>query len=82
MHAMKGILLLAVISALGAAPAFAARDVDTRGERGGSVVPCSLSGVNPAVHPEIFGNPAVAARQYGFIKSRDGIWHVEPNCHR
>ena len=68
---------------LGAAPAMASKDdIDTRGERGGSVMPCSLSGVNPAVHPEIFGNPAVAARQYGFIKSKDGSWHVEPNCHR
>jgi hypothetical protein len=75
--------LLAVITALGAAPAFAGRDdIDTRGERGGSVVPCSLSGVNPAIHPEIFGNPAIAAREYGFVKSRDGTWHVEPNCHR
>jgi hypothetical protein len=34
------------------------------------------------MHPDIFGNPAVAAREYGFIKSRDGTWHVEPNCHR
>jgi hypothetical protein len=28
---------------------------------GGGVVPCSLAGVNPAHHQEIFGNPAVAA---------------------
>jgi hypothetical protein len=70
------------MAVLGAAPAMASKDdIDTH-ERGGSVVPCSLSGVNPAVHPEIFGNPAVAARQYGFIKSKDGSWHVEPNCHR
>jgi hypothetical protein len=41
-----------------------------------------LGGVNPALHPEIFGNPAVAAREYGFIRARDGTWHVEPNCHR
>jgi hypothetical protein len=83
MYDKKAILALAIITALGAAPALAARDdIDTRGERGGSVVPCSLSGVNPAFHPEIFGNPAVAAREYGFIKSRDGTWHVEPNCHR
>jgi hypothetical protein len=83
MYGKEGALALAVITALGAAPAFASRDnIDTRGERGGSVVPCSLSGVNPAIHPEIFGNPAVAAREYGFIKSRDGTWHVEPNCRR
>jgi hypothetical protein len=57
-------------------------DRGDRGDRGGSVVVrCSLSGVNPADHPEIFGNPAVA-RSYGFVRSRDGTWHVEPNCHR
>jgi hypothetical protein len=48
----------------------------------GSLVPCSLVGVNPAHYPEIFGNPAVAAREYGFIKSRNGTWQVAPNCHR
>jgi hypothetical protein len=57
-------------------------DMGDRGNRGGSVVVrCSLSGVNPAVHPEIFGNPAVAA-SYGFVRSRDGTWYVRPNCHR
>ena len=29
-------------------------------------------GVDPAYHPEIFGNPAVA-RSYGFVRSRDGV---------
>jgi hypothetical protein len=58
-------------------------DGGDRGDRGGSsvVVRCSLSGVNPAVHPEIFGNPAVAAA-YGFVRSRDGTWHVRPNRRR
>lgn len=46
-----------------------------RGYQGGFVVPGSLVGVNPAYHPEIFGNPAVAA-SYGFVRSRDGTWHV------
>jgi hypothetical protein len=82
----KAIPALAIITALGvlgAAPAVASKDdIDKRGERGGTVVPCSLSGVNPALHPEIFGNPAVAARDYGFVKSRDGTWQVVPNCHR
>ena len=32
---------------------------------GGYVKPCSLEGVNPAYHPEIFANPT-AARGYGF----------------
>jgi hypothetical protein len=58
------------------------RDMGDRGERGRSVVVrCSLSGVNPAVHPEIFGNSAVAA-SYGFVRSRDGTWQVRPNCRR
>ena len=38
-------------------------------------------GINPVHHPEIFGNPAVAA-SYGFVRSRDGTWHVAPNCRR
>ena len=42
---------------------------------GGYVKPCSLDGVNPVHHPEIFGNPAVA-REYGFAQSPDGVWHV------
>jgi hypothetical protein len=50
-------------------------------ERGGWVMPCSLAGVNPVYHPEIFSNPAVAA-SYGFVRSRDGTWHVAPNCRR
>jgi hypothetical protein len=77
---------LAVTTALGilgAAPAAGNEDRPDRGDdRGGAVVACSLDGVNPARHPKIFGNPAVAAREYGFVKSRDGTWHVEPNCHR
>jgi hypothetical protein len=86
MCANKTILALAVTTALGILGTTSAvagqDDMNERGERGGSVRPCSLDGVNPAHHPEIFGNPAVAAREYGFVKSRDGTWHVEPNCHR
>jgi hypothetical protein len=48
---------------------------------GGDVRPCSLDGVNPVYHPQIFGN-AATAREFGFVQSRDGTWHVEPNCHR
>ena len=48
---------------------------------GGGVVRCSLDGINPAHHPEIFGDPAVAA-SYGFVRSRDRTWHVVPNCRR
>jgi hypothetical protein len=48
---------------------------------GGYVIACSLDGVNPAYHPRIFGDPAVA-REYGFVKSRDGNWQVEKGCAR
>lgn len=46
---------------------------------GGFVIPCSLDGVNPSHHLEIFGNPAVA-RSYGFVLGPDRAWHVIPNC--
>jgi len=46
------------------------------GNWGGSVKACSLAGVNPVHHPEIFGNPAVA-RSMGFVQSGDGAWHVD-----
>lgn len=73
---------LAVTGVLGAASAVARDDdSDRRGERGGSVRPCSLDGVNPAYHPEIFGNPAAAAA-FGFVRSRDGAWQVRPDCRR
>ena len=50
-------------------------------DNGGFVQPCSLVGINPAHHPKIFGNPATAA-SYGFVRSADGAWHVQPNCRR
>jgi hypothetical protein len=43
------------------------------------VVPCSLAGINPAYHPEVFGS-AASARQLGFVQAKDGTWHVIPNC--
>jgi hypothetical protein len=82
--AFVGLAVTTALGFLGAASAVAKDDMGDmgeRGERGASVVRCSLSGVNPAVHPEIFGNPAVAA-SYGFVRSRDGTWRVVPNCHR
>jgi hypothetical protein len=67
---------------LGAVPAAAAGDRSDRGrDRNGAVQPCSLDGVNPAYHPEIFGN-AASALSFGFVRSRDGGWQVVPNCHR
>jgi hypothetical protein len=70
-------IALAVALTLGAASAALAHNDD---EHGGFVMPGSLDGVNPAYHPGIFGNPAVA-RSYGFVKSRDGSWHVQPGWH-
>jgi hypothetical protein len=46
----------------------------------GSIMPCSLVGVNPVYHPEVFANPATA-REFGFIRAKDGTWQVIPNCH-
>jgi hypothetical protein len=37
--------------------------------------------VEVSLHPEIFGNPAVAA-SYGFVRSRNGTWYVRPGCRR
>jgi hypothetical protein len=57
---------------------------DDRGDRlkqGEVVVRCTLNRINPALHPEIFGHPTVAL-SYGFVRSRDGTWHVQPNCRR
>ena len=62
--------LAATLGVLGVASA-AALENSGRGTRGGFVVPGSLDGVNPAYHPDIFGNPAVAS-EYGFVRSRDG----------
>jgi hypothetical protein len=48
---------------------------------GGYVMPGGLDGVNPAFHPGIFGNPAIA-KTYGFIQLSDGTWHVQANSHQ
>jgi hypothetical protein len=56
-----------------ASAALAGSDRDT--EDGGFVMPGSLVGVNPAYHPDIFGNPAVA-KAYGFVRWPDHTWHV------
>lgn len=81
-----GFFVLAGVIAFGASIATSVAggrdDSGDRRDRTGSVVPCSLDGVNPAYHPEVFSNPAAAFAQYGFIKSGDGTWHVVPNCHR
>lgn len=68
----------AALASLLAGPA-SASDAFRRPPPGGFVIPCSLDGVNPAHHPSIFGNPAVA-RSYGFVVGPDRAWHVIPNC--
>jgi hypothetical protein len=72
-------IALAALLMLGTASAALAGDQTE--DRGGYVMPGSLDGVNPAYHPGIFGNPAVA-RSYGFAKSRYGSWHVRSDWHR
>jgi hypothetical protein len=60
--------------------AWSSRDFLDR-HRGGFVKPCSLDGVNPVYHPDIFGNPAFARFYYGFVRAPDGGWQVIPGCH-
>ena len=80
MTGKKAFVMLAVTSALGNLGSASAAASDIFRKRAGNVMPCSL--INPVHHPEIFGNPAVAAREYGFIRSPDGSWHVRPGCRR
>jgi hypothetical protein len=80
----KAFVALAITTALGilgTTSAAAGSDRDRGNRKRGSVVPCSLVGVNPVYHPEIFGN-AATAYAYGFVRSRDGAWQVLPNCRR
>jgi hypothetical protein len=74
-------LLATAVGALAVTSAVASDHSGGRGDRGGFVVPGSLDGVNPAYHPDIFGNPAIAAA-YGFEQSRDGVWHVRGDLRR
>jgi hypothetical protein len=72
---------IALAAALILGTASAALASDHENQSGGFVMPGSLDGVNPAYHPGIFGNPAVA-RSYGFEKSRGGTWHVRSDWHQ
>ena len=82
---MKAFIVLSTVTVLGVLSAFgtalAAGGEVKEPREGGAVVPCSLVGVNPVYHPEIFGNAAAAAA-YGFVRSGDGTWQVRSNCHR
>ena len=83
MNAKRAFVVVAAAGTLGllsTSAAWSSFDAHTR-DKGGFVKPCSLDGVNPAYHPEIFGNPALARAVYGFVRGRDGNWYVEPNCH-
>ena len=80
----KSFAALAMATALAVLGATSARatDRDDHGiERGGAVVRCSLVGVNPAFHPEVFGNVATA-KSFGFVQTADHVWHVLPDCRR
>jgi hypothetical protein len=44
---------------------------DQSDDRGGSVMPGSMDGVNPAYHPGIFRN-ANTAKAYGFVDTQHG----------
>jgi hypothetical protein len=79
----KAFVAFAVATALGVlgAASAAANEQDRAREKGGTVVACSLDGVNPALHPEIFGNAATALT-FGFVQSADRTWHVRPGCRR
>jgi hypothetical protein len=73
--------VLATSAALGVlcTTALADKDIGDHRSQGGYVVPCSLDGVNPAYHPDVFGSPAMA-RSYGFYLGADHAWHVVPGC--
>ena len=85
MHGRKALIVLVLSAAVGAsfATRALAKDDDDPKERDrtGGVLACSLDGVNPAHHPEIFGNPA-EARRLGFYQTPDRVWHVVPGCRR
>ena len=74
-------LVFAALTILSVVPAVAGMDHERQPDRTGGVLACSLDGVNPAAHPEIFGN-AATARQLGFYQTPDRVWHVVPGCHR
>ena len=79
--AVLSAVLGVILGALAITPAAAASFIGDSRHKGGYVVPCSLVGVNPVYHPDVFGNPAFAKAYYGFVRGRDGTWQVQSNCH-
>jgi hypothetical protein len=75
------IAITTALGILGTVPVAASDHNGDQERRGSYVVPCSLDGVNPVYHPEIFGNAAAAA-SYGFVRSPNGTWQVRPGCRR
>jgi len=74
----KAFAVAAIAAALGVSDADSAT-ARGRGHSPGAVLPCSLSGVNPVYHRQIFDNPVVA-RSYGFVLGPDQVWRVASNC--
>jgi hypothetical protein len=80
MRAMTACVAVAAVATLMVpGVATAGSDRGTGRDRGGHVRPCSLAGVNPAYHPDIFGDPA-AARSFGFVRGPGGAWQVRADC--
>ena len=79
----KALFVVATTIALGILGVTSAVSSDRsgRGHDRSYVLPCSLVGVNPVYHPEIFGNPA-AARSFGFVQGPDRVWRVVSGCRR
>ena len=79
----KAFVALAVATSFNMLAIVSAVSAGDQGERGREkgVLPCSLDGVNPVYHPEIFASPA-AARSFGFVRGPDRVWRVVPGCPR
>ena len=77
----KAFIMISMTAALGVlgSAAWAAMEEAEKSDQGCSVTRCSLVGVNPVYHPEIFSDAALA-RSYGFIQGPDRVWHVDGNC--
>jgi hypothetical protein len=73
------LVALATAVVLGGVTSALGKDNEDKHDNGGFVRPCSLDGVNPALHPEIFGSPD-AAKAFGFVLGPDHAWHVTTNC--
>jgi hypothetical protein len=77
----KALVVIGITTALGVLNNDSAAAKGRGSGHSGAVLPCSLDGINPVYHPDIFDNPA-AARSYGFVKGQDGVWRVQPGCRR